>query len=87
MLVLSRKVGNRIVIAGDIEVTIVQIRGNIVRLGVNAPRHISIERCDARMKYESIGPGQPQGIRRAQGASVPGNSRELHIASNRRPIR
>jgi carbon storage regulator len=48
MLVLSRKVGHRILIAGNIEVTIVQIRGSSVRLGVSAPRQVSIERVDAR---------------------------------------
>lgn len=50
MLVLSRKIGNRIVIAGNIEITVVQVRGNKVRLGVNAPRHISIARRDGRQE-------------------------------------
>ena len=44
MLVLSRKVGDRLVIAESIEITVVQIRGNKVRLGVTAPRQISVRR-------------------------------------------
>ena len=44
MLVLSRKVGDRIVIDENIEVTVVRIRGNRVRLGVTAPRDISVKR-------------------------------------------
>lgn len=48
MLVLSRKIGNWIVIAGDIEIIVLKVHGNRVRLGVNAPQDVSIVRCDAR---------------------------------------
>lgn len=44
MLVLSRKANDRIVIAGGITVTVVEIRGDKVRLGINAPSHISVHR-------------------------------------------
>ena len=44
MPVLSRKIGNRIVIAGNVEITVLEIHGNRLRLEVNAPRHVSIER-------------------------------------------
>lgn len=44
MLVLSRKRGERIVIGPHVELTIVDIRGNTVRLGVDAPRDVSIHR-------------------------------------------
>ncbi len=44
MLVLSRKRGERIVIGPHVELAIVDIRGNTVRLGVEAPRDISIHR-------------------------------------------
>jgi carbon storage regulator len=44
MLVLSRKIGDRLVIAESIEITVVQIRGNKVRLGVTAPRQVSVRR-------------------------------------------
>ena len=44
MLVLSRKVGDRIVIDETIEVTVVRIHGNRVTLGVAAPRHVSVNR-------------------------------------------
>lgn len=44
MLVLSRKLHERIVIGGDIEVTVVDIRGETVRLGITAPKVIPIHR-------------------------------------------
>lgn len=44
MLVLSRKLNERIVIGGNIEITVVQIRGGRIRLGINAPEHLSIRR-------------------------------------------
>ena len=44
MLVLSRTRDQTIIIGDDIEVTIVDIRGDKVRLGINAPRNISVHR-------------------------------------------
>ncbi|MEZ5321037.1 MAG: carbon storage regulator CsrA [Microthrixaceae bacterium] len=44
MLVLSRKSGESIVINGNITVTVVEIRGDHVRLGIDAPREITIHR-------------------------------------------
>jgi carbon storage regulator len=44
MLILARKVGQRIVIGNDIEITVVEVRGDQVRLGITAPRSISVHR-------------------------------------------
>jgi carbon storage regulator len=44
MLVLSRKVGERIVIGGDIVVTVVRIQGQQVRIGIEAPSEVSVMR-------------------------------------------
>ncbi|RPI89573.1 MAG: carbon storage regulator [Planctomycetaceae bacterium] len=46
MLVLSRKLGERIVIEPGIEIAVVEIRGGKVRLGIEAPRDISIRRME-----------------------------------------
>jgi carbon storage regulator len=44
MLVLSRKQGERIVISNTIIVTILEVKGNAVRIGVEAPRDIPVHR-------------------------------------------
>lgn len=44
MLILTRKVGQSIVIADDTIITVVEASGEQVRLGIDAPRHISVHR-------------------------------------------
>ena len=44
MLVLSRRIGESIVIGDDIVVTILEQRGDIIRVGVDAPRHVQVSR-------------------------------------------
>lgn len=44
MLVLTRKKDQSIVINDDIEITILDVQGDQVRIGINAPRNISIHR-------------------------------------------
>jgi len=51
MLVLSRQRDETIMIGDDVEITIVDIRGDKVRLGINAPRHIQVHRKEV---YEAI---------------------------------
>lgn len=51
MLVLARKHRESIVIGDDIEITVVAIRGDKVRLGVKAPNSISVHR---REVYDAI---------------------------------
>lgn len=46
MLVLSRKVGERILIEPGIEIVLVDVRGGKVRLGVEAPDHVRIHRAE-----------------------------------------
>lgn len=46
MLVLSRKVGESVMLADDIEVIVVAVDGQRVRLGIKAPKHISIRRAE-----------------------------------------
>ena len=51
MLVLSRQRDETIMIGDEVEITVVDIRGDKVRLGINAPRHIQVHRKEV---YEAI---------------------------------
>ncbi|MBI2843677.1 MAG: carbon storage regulator CsrA [Armatimonadetes bacterium] len=44
MLVLARKVGQSIIIGDNIELTVIEVRGEQVRIGVQAPRSIPVHR-------------------------------------------
>jgi carbon storage regulator len=46
VLVLSRRVGERIVIGNDVVVTVLEVRGDIVRIGVDAPRSVTVHRSE-----------------------------------------
>ena len=44
MLVLSRRVGESIVIGEDVTVTVLEVRGDVVRVGIQAPRSVTVHR-------------------------------------------
>lgn len=44
MLILTRRVGESLIIGDDVTVTVLGVRGNQVRIGVNAPRDVSVHR-------------------------------------------
>jgi len=51
VLVLTRKTDESITIGNDITVTVLEIRGNQVRIGIKAPKHTPVNRTEV---YESI---------------------------------
>jgi carbon storage regulator len=52
MLVLSRKTNERIIIGDDIELTVVSISGDRVKLGFNAPANVPIHREEVKRRIE-----------------------------------
>ncbi|HEY8386332.1 MAG TPA: carbon storage regulator CsrA [Porticoccaceae bacterium] len=44
MLILTRRVGETLVVGDDVTVTVLGVKGNQVRLGVNAPKDVSVHR-------------------------------------------
>lgn len=51
MLVLSRRRDESIMIGDDVEITVVDVRGDIVKLGVRAPKSVAVHRKEV---YEAI---------------------------------
>ncbi|RNF38781.1 carbon storage regulator CsrA [Planococcus salinus] len=52
MLVLGRKKGESIVIDDDIEITVTAVDGDMVKLGINAPKHITIHRKEVYLEIQ-----------------------------------
>lgn len=46
MLVLSRRVGERLMIGDDIVITVIDVRSDGVRIGIDAPRHVRVNRAE-----------------------------------------
>jgi len=44
MLILTRRVGESLVIGDDVTITVLGVKGNQVRIGVNAPREVAVHR-------------------------------------------
>jgi carbon storage regulator len=53
MLVLSRKKGETIIIGDNIEISVIDIQGDTVRIGINAPRDISIYRQEIYQEIQA----------------------------------
>lgn len=60
MLVLTRRPGEEIVIAGEVRVTVLAIHGQKVRLGVSAPRSVVVDRQEmAARRTKTVGEPRP----------------------------
>lgn len=60
MLVLSRRVGEEIIIDDNIRVTVVAVKGDRVRLGIVAPRDVSVDRSEVherRLQFAGVPAG------------------------------
>jgi carbon storage regulator len=44
MLILTRRVGETLMIGDEVTVTVLGVKGNQVRIGINAPKHVSVHR-------------------------------------------
>lgn len=69
MLILTRRVGETLMIGDDVTITILSVRGGQIRVGVNAPKNTAVHREEVyeKMRKESAAAVVPQ-------ASVPGSS-------------
>lgn len=44
MLILTRRVGETIIVGDEVQVTVLGVKGNQIRIGINAPQEISVHR-------------------------------------------
>jgi len=57
MLILTRRIGERILIGDDVSITVLGVRGNQVRLGIDAPAEVAVHREEIyhRIQQEKLG--------------------------------
>jgi len=78
MLILTRRVGEALMIGDDVSITVLGVKGNQVRLGIDAPRSIAVHREEI---YRRIKREQAGGAR--QDEAVPEEPREHSAPSGR----
>jgi carbon storage regulator len=69
MLILTRRPGESIQVGEDIEISVIEIRGNQVRLGINAPAEVLVlrsELLESRLQADVDQPASPQQPRSPQ---------------------
>jgi carbon storage regulator len=52
MLVLSRRSGESVVLGEDITITVLEVRGDVVRIGIDAPRSVKVHRAELLEQLE-----------------------------------
>jgi carbon storage regulator len=58
MLILTRRVGESVMIGSEITVTVLEVRGNQVRLGIAAPKEIPVHREEVYVRVQEEDAGQ-----------------------------
>ena len=62
MLVLTRKVGETVLIGDDISISVLNIRGNQVKIGIKAPKDVSVHRDEIYRRIKQFSEEQKSSI-------------------------
>lgn len=60
MLILTRKVGETLMVGEDVTVTVMAVKGNQVRIGINAPKEVAVHREEVYDRVKAEKGQQPE---------------------------
>jgi carbon storage regulator len=72
VLVLTRRANQRIMIGRDVVITVLEVRGDQVRLGIRAPRSVEVHREEVFLERERSGPALHPAAEETEAVSSPG---------------
>jgi carbon storage regulator len=61
MLILTRRVGETLIVGDDVTITVLGVKGNQVRIGVNAPKDVSVHREEIYQRIQREKSGHTEG--------------------------
>ena len=62
MLILTRRQGESIIVGDNVRITVISVKGNQVRIGVEAPRSVSVQRQEIASKKDQTPENDPEKV-------------------------
>ena len=70
MLILTRRVGQNVIVGDDIVISVIEVRGDAVRIGIEAPRSLSVHREEVWLELRRANAAAASSSDEAVGAAV-----------------
>lgn len=78
MLILTRRVGENVIVGDDIVISVIEVRGDAVRIGIQAPRSVSVHREEVYLELQKANEAAAGSSDESIGAAVEQLRKEQH---------